>query len=866
MINIKTLVCVLSIFVYITESANLVAFWPLDKDFNLQDTSGNGNHGAAVGASLVADAQGTRTGAYNFAGNGNSYIEFPNNGAYDTQYSITLLAYIYPTGNSGPIFNFKRDGWGAHMWQTAPTQHFARFVRRNLSFTTALAVNVLTQNAWNFVGASYNYNTGEAKLWLNGNVVQTMNIGVTTIATQYEARMGARIGDGRYYRGMITCMQVYNQELTPAEMIEAEAKCNIGIVEETPSLVAFWPLDKDFNLQDTSGNGNHGSTVGASLVANAQGTRTGAYNFAGNANSYIEFPNNGAYDTQYSITLLAYIYPTGSSGPIFNFKRDGWGAHMWQTAPTQHFARFVRRGLSFTTALAVNVLTQNAWNFVGASYNYNTGEAKLWLNGNVVQTMNIGVTTIATQYEARMGARIGDGRYYSGMITCMQVYDQELTPAEMIEAEAKCNIGVEPTPTEVIEETSGLVAFWPLDKDFNLQDTSGNGNHGSTVGASLVADAQGTRTGAYNFAGNANSYIEFPNNGAYDTQYSITLLAYIYPTGSSGPIFNFKRDGWGAHMWQTAPTQHFARFVRRNLSFTTYLAVNVLTQNAWNFVGASYNYNTGEAKLWLNGNVVQTMNIGVTTIATQYEARMGARIGDGRYYRGMITCMQVYNKELSVAEVQVAEAKCKIGEAPPTTVEPTTEAPTTLPPTTVAPTTLPPTTVAPTTLPPATTLEATTYIPTLPPCEYPVPLRNVATNKPVCQSSTKRNWYAEKAVDGNYNSDMKKGKSCTQTKKEYEPFWQLDLQQTEDVYEIAITNRMDCCSGRLKTAEIRVGDSIEIEENPVCGEMILGRMVKDEPIIIRCGCETPMKGRYVSIALVDKKEMLHLCEVEVRVG
>ncbi|XP_070550915.1 uncharacterized protein [Ptychodera flava] len=167
--------------------------------------------------------------------------------------------------------------------------------------------------------------------------------------------------------------------------------------------------------------------------------------------------------------------------------------------------------------------------------------------------------------------------------------------------------------------------------------------------------------------------------------------------------------------------------------------------------------------------------------------------------------------------------------------------------------------------PPEPTEALTTMIPTLPPCEYPADLTNVALGKPASQSSIKKNKDGgpEKAVDGNKDSDLKKGNSCTFTDREYQPRWEVDLEESFDIYEVIITNRQDCCTHRIKNAEIRVGDSENFEDNPVCGMMVLGKMAKEETIPIRCGCETPMRGRYVSIQLIDREKNLNLCEVEV---
>ncbi|XP_006818513.1 uncharacterized protein LOC102806167 [Saccoglossus kowalevskii] len=205
-----------------------------------------------------------------------------------------------------------------------------------------------------------------------------------------------------------------------------------------PSMVAFWPLNADHGTVDQIGS-NDGLPTGVTVDNTKHGDICSAYSFAGNKNSFIEFPNDGGFDTHYSITLLVYVYPTGAAGPIFNFKRDGWGSHLWQTGANQEFVRMTRRStLSFTEDLRADVLVQNEWNFLGATYDYNSGEEKLYLKGVVVNSRNIGSMEISTNYEARMGVHDTDTRYYKGLITCMQVYNRALSPDEIIEAEKLC--------------------------------------------------------------------------------------------------------------------------------------------------------------------------------------------------------------------------------------------------------------------------------------------------------------------------------------------------------------------------------------------------------------------------------------------
>ena len=61
------------------------------------------------------------------------------------------------------------------------------------------------------------------------------------------------------------------------------------------------------------------------------------------------------------------------------------------------------------------------------------------------------------------------------------------------------------------------------------------------------------------------------------------------------------------------------------------------------------------------------------------------------------------------------------------------------------------------------------------------------------------------AVDGNLDTNMGRGKSCTHTKKESNPWWFVDLGSPKSVGEVYIVNRGDCCGDRLSSFEIRVG-------------------------------------------------------------
>lgn len=82
---------------------------------------------------------------------------------------------------------------------------------------------------------------------------------------------------------------------------------------------------------------------------------------------------------------------------------------------------------------------------------------------------------------------------------------------------------------------------------------------------------------------------------------------------------------------------------------------------------------------------------------------------------------------------------------------------------------------------------------------------NLATNKPVRQSSTIGNADARLAVDGVTEGDFSRG-SVTHTAQDPNAWLELDLEVSQKIDAIRIWNRTDCCSYRLDNFSIFVSD------------------------------------------------------------
>lgn len=172
---------------------------------------------------------GRRGGSTQFLGRRNSYIQFPNRGGLDTGKSITILCWIFPQGRAGPIFNFHPSGEGVQLWVKGRYGRIlsARFPkRRRRKRTPLIQRRILQKNKWQFVAARFNQKTGYASIWLNGRRVAFKRIGRIRIATNYPARMGARLGNKQYFKGRVACLQIYRQSLTRRQIISAKRVCS----------------------------------------------------------------------------------------------------------------------------------------------------------------------------------------------------------------------------------------------------------------------------------------------------------------------------------------------------------------------------------------------------------------------------------------------------------------------------------------------------------------------------------------------------------------------------------------------------------------------------------------------------------------
>ncbi len=203
---------------------------------------------------------------------------------------------------------------------------------------------------------------------------------------------------------------------------------------------------------------------------------------------------------------------------------------------------------------------------------------------------------------------------------------------------------------------------------FSLSGTNGtvdmNPNGATKAVSSNITFAPGpfgNPNGSFFFSGDGSSYVELKNTGQLDTRFSISVFAWVHLHKSSGPIYKHEPEHYGFSLRVIHSTLGVrVRYMERK-TFKSYLMYKkkVLKADAWNFIGATYDYHTGFATIFVNNKtVLQNVMKAKMELATDSNVRLGAVRKTNMYLRGRISCLQVYDQALSVDQIIKVITRC----------------------------------------------------------------------------------------------------------------------------------------------------------------------------------------------------------------
>jgi len=170
-------------------------------------------------------------GSFSFSGANRSDVKLRKSGQLDTRFSIGVFAWVHLDNSSGPIYTYelpnKYYGLSLRVSHSSLGVKVRYVDRKTLSSYLLFAKNVLQAYAWNFIGTTYDYHTGVASIFVNNNTVLHKYIKAKMeLATYTSVRIGAMKKKNVYFRGRISCLQVYDQALSVDQIVKVKTKCN----------------------------------------------------------------------------------------------------------------------------------------------------------------------------------------------------------------------------------------------------------------------------------------------------------------------------------------------------------------------------------------------------------------------------------------------------------------------------------------------------------------------------------------------------------------------------------------------------------------------------------------------------------------
>ena len=200
------------------------------------------------------------------------------------------------------------------------------------------------------------------------------------------------------------------------------------------------------------------------------------------------------------------------------------------------------------------------------------------------------------------------------------------------------------------------VALFPLDGTYGTKEINGRQPDGIPYGVKLAPGPDGEKNGSYEFSG--KSHIKFPNNGMLDIKHSFTLLAWLqtFNPNSIVPVvayYSMEKSRIGVVMGIFYEKFLF-QLSNRNFLFGT--NTSAVVADTWYYVGQSYDNDTGNAALYLDGKVIGTAHFpNSTPHETRYPLIAGYLSDEYNPFDGRIAWIQLYDVALSVEQVEAVK-------------------------------------------------------------------------------------------------------------------------------------------------------------------------------------------------------------------
>lgn len=416
----------------------------------------------------------------------------------------------------------------------------------------------------------------------------------------------------------------------------------LGIAQNSldSGLVAYFPFNG--NAIDVTGNGYNGTINGnAALVPDRFGGQNNSFTFP-DQSSNISLANTTSLNLQTGFTINAWIkYKNPYSVIVCKHACGIPNGFIFGIDFIGQIAVWVANASTWSSIHTNDIFNEDQWYMVTATYDGNTGTAKIYIDGEVKSSGNVTYNNFTT-YPISIGEAYMNNCSASNMtgaVDELKIYDRPLTDAEI--------------QTEYNLSDDGLIAFYPFAG--NANDESGNGNDLINNGANLTTDRFGISNNAYQFSGSSNLSrvdsdlldlindfsVSFWINRPGSIQYTFVMSKHLAGDDFSG--------SWGIASYAGGNTLTFSGTPHWGSSSNP--ITGVISENTWHHIVFTYDKYTNEWKSFVDGflsnNGTQAFNIQ----NTDKDFMIGACMPNVSNITASLDDIRIYNRVIDASEV-----------------------------------------------------------------------------------------------------------------------------------------------------------------------------------------------------------------------
>jgi len=340
-------------------------------------------------------------------------------------------------------------------------------------------------NEWTHLAATYNSST--LFLYVNGDLDTSLALSVFPDTNSHNWTFGQRGDGGFYYAGEMDEVRIWNIARS-ADQINYYKDYNIR--NDVEGLQGLWHFNDAVGaarVWEETQNRNHGSVFGAEIIDSDSPVESLPANslHLDGLSSFVSIPHNPSLDVSTHWTLETWIKPD----TLLIGNSLGWQALIsknWSPRPPSLWIFQDRLEVWFESdssgdvaqAVGSNILKQNKWQHVAATYDSNF--ITIYVNGKIDIVVENHLVPQGSTKDWAIGQRGDNDFWYKGFMDEVRIWNRALDQKE-IQQRILFSQG----------PANALIGAWGFnqlvtDEVETVKDNSGNENDGSVDAQSLV--------------------------------------------------------------------------------------------------------------------------------------------------------------------------------------------------------------------------------------------------------------------------------------------------------------------------------------------------------------------------------------------